>query len=135
MTTTLAPADRQKVAGEAARRIREHPETHHQAMWLAESDDAQHDGVAYRSHVSGFAATGTDEICWSECGTTACAAGHVVAAAIGMGLLDPDAVGCMQIGEAAATLLGLSASPDLFDSGMGMDCVLAELNDLAGGAA
>jgi len=57
----------------------DHPETHYQGMWLQHRGD---NVFRQRKHIDRFGITAQ---AWAECGTTACFAGHIAAAAEELG--------------------------------------------------
>ena len=98
---------------ETRERIVGHPETHDQSVWLYAGTDDLQDMLSEEDLVEDIVTVGTSIDDWLECGTTACAAGHLVAVALQLELIDQDEVAVgHDIEDTASDLLNGYPLPD-----------------------
>ena len=131
----MPKVDRQKLATEVIRRIKDHPETHDQKSWLAYKKQHFEDTYYY---VSDFDDIPNNIKNWGDCGATACAAGHTIAAAIELGYIRDPKLCPASIPHMASKLFGLSTLPNnlytrysLFDPTTTYEMVLEILQMIA----
>ena len=123
------PASHAEVARATAARIRKHPGAYDQRdyfmMTLVDSDRR----IVYSGRVDVLVHAGTSAAEWEACGTTACCAGHAVAAGIELGRSPMR----RSIEECAADFLGLDVRRSLwlFSEQRERYEVLAELDNIA----
>ena len=118
------PGSPAEVAAATLERLERFPKTHDQSYWFVTDDvvthgrcETQYQGGSFLQSVIGNKAKLTAES-WDACGTTGCAAGHTIAAAIMMGLpieTARDESFRIGTGPLAEYLLGLSPPDDVLD--------------------
>ena len=124
METTTNPSE---LAKEVLQRIRKYPDTHNQEWWLGIEEDS----FTSCDDPGALTVLAQSPSQWEDCGTTACLAGHIVAAGVklyGAALVEKP----ITIAGAAMMLMGLSFD-DLFDSGMPVQVITDWLERVADG--
>ncbi|MDE2986660.1 MAG: hypothetical protein OXT70_01235 [Chloroflexota bacterium] len=115
----------QRIAARTVTRILGFPDTWDQTMWMRRGGHGTYDASAI---IGGDCSPSR----WEDCGTTACAAGHIVAAAVELGAPEVEQAArptCL-IDDTAGRLLRLTARQQewLFDAGRSRDEVVSALS-------
>jgi len=133
-------------------RIVNYPATHDQYDWLVIDPDFgglevlnedcdvvleipyDEEELAFDDSVGDLVTVGTDVDLWDRCGTTACVAGHLVAAGLELGYLDQDEMvsGFVDILDAAEILVGGRRPSDLYGEGTSRGFILEWMNRVVG---
>ena len=137
MLTTIQHRAMVRVARD---RIVNFPQAHHQGMWLhiGAAWGGDREQISDDELVADMLVVGTDIEAWAACGTTACVAGHLVAAAIELGYLEPATMIRTQedICSAAQDLLeGHDPPYNLFWANQNRGFILDWMNQIVGDEA
>ena len=123
----LGHDDYQTLVAKARDRIINYPKTHDQTMWFYVDDEEARKCLSpVGDEVRDLVGVGTNVELWNECGTTACVAGHLVAAAIDLDFLEKGVIDFDDdISDAAWDLIEpLDPPGDLFDTSTHVDDIV-----------